>query len=216
MQLPHVPRFVGIVDIGILTVIAVFVILPPRVQYTTQVIKHGDPLQSADKAEAEQFSLALAEARTIARPGDGQAVDDLTHKLDDAQQKDWAIDFSVLASERAKNSPTRWRALWAASTAFVDHLDVVPGLDYANRALAACEASLEVTPGACPPADQLRMRLYQQNLEAGVKSGIDPRQDRRGFMKAGEKALLQIHLERRDKDNGSGAVGSGAGSATAP
>jgi hypothetical protein len=46
-----------------------------------------------------------------------------------------------------------------------------------------------------------------------VKSGIDPRQDRRGFMKAGEKALLQIHLEQRDKDD----TGKGsAGSATAP
>jgi hypothetical protein len=209
----QLPRFIGIVDLGILTVIAVFAILPPRGQFTSPVVR-GDAKQSAEKAEAEQFALALAEARTIARPGDGQAVDDLTHKLDDAQQKDWAIDFSVLASERAKNSPTRWRALWAASTAFVDHLDVIPGLDYANRALDACELSLETSPGACPPADQLRMRLYQQNLEAGVKSGIDPRQDRRGFMKAGEKALLQIHLEQRDKDtapsNGS------AGSATAP
>lgn len=199
MHLPHVPRFVGIVDIGILTVIAVFVILPPRGQYTSQVIK-GDPKQSVEKAEAEQFALALAEARTIVRPGDGQAVDDLTHKLDDAQQKDWAIDFSVLASERAKDSPTRWRALWAASTAFVDRFDVIPGLDYVNRALTACESSLEANPGACPPADQLRMKLYQENLEAGVKSGIDPRQDRRGFMKAGEKALLQIHLEQRDRD----------------
>jgi hypothetical protein len=212
----QLPRFVGLVDLGILTVIAVFVILPPRAQYTSQVIK-GDSKQSAEKADAEQFALALAEARTIARPGDGQAVDDLTHKLDDAQQKDWAIDFSVLASERAKDSPTRWRALLAASTAFVDHFDVVPGLDYANRALNACEASHDATPDACQEADELRMHLYQQNLEAGVKSGIDPRQDRRGFMKAGEKALLQIHLERRDKDNGSAAVGSGsAGSATAP
>lgn len=205
MQL-RVPRFVGIVDVGIVTVIAVFAILPPRGQYTRPVI--GDSKQPADKVEADQFALALAEARTIARPGDGQAVDDLTHKLDDAEQKDWAIDFSVLASERAKDSPTRWRALWAASTAFVDRLDVVPGLDYVNRALNSCEASPE-----CPDPDQLRMRLYQGNLEAGVKSGIDPRQDRHGFMKAGEKALLEIHLEHRDKDSSGSAS---AGSATAP
>ncbi|HEX7702558.1 MAG TPA: hypothetical protein VF403_17585, partial [Kofleriaceae bacterium] len=65
----------------------------------------------------------------------------------------------------------------------------------------------------CPDPDQLRMRLYQGNLEAGVKSGIDPRQDRHGFMKAGEKALLEIHLEHRDKDSSGSAS---AGSATAP
>ena len=205
MQL-RVSRYVGFVDLGILTVIATLAILPPRGQYVSPVVQ-GDPKQSAERAEAEQFALALAEARTIARPGDGQAVDDLTHKLDDTQQKDWAIDFAVLASDRAKDSPSRWRALIAASTAFVDRFDVVPGLDYANRAINACEVST-----ACPPEDQARMRLYQQNLEAGVKSGIDPRQDRRRFIKAGEKGVLEIHLEHRDKDTPSGS----AGSATAP
>lgn len=201
----QLPRFVGLVDLGILTVIGVFAILPPRAQYTSAVMK-GD-----DKA---QFALALAEARTIARPGDGAAVDELTHKLDDAQQKDWAIDFAVLASDHAKDSPTRWRALLAASTAFVDRFDVVPGLDYANRALNACEAIRGTNTAACPSPDQIRMQLYQANLKAGVASNIDPRKDRLGFMKAGERGLLQIHLDTRDKERGSAAPsGSGGGSA---
>lgn len=208
----QLPRFVGLVDLGVLTVIAVFVVLPPRAQYTSPVVK-GD-----------EWKLALAEAQTMAKPGDGAAVDDLTHVLDDAQQKDWAIDFSVLASERAKDSPTRWRALLAASTAFVDRFDVVPGLDYANRALNACAAARDRDPSACPNPDQVRMELYQANLAAGVKSGFDPRTQRAKFMKAGESALLQIHLDPRELERGSGAppagVGAGsagsAGSATAP
>lgn len=203
----QLPRFVGLVDLGVLTVIAVFAILPPRAQYTSPVVK-GD-----------EWKLALAEARTLAKPGDGAAVDELTHELDDAQQKDWAIDFAVLASDRAKDSPTRWRALLAASTAFVDRFDVVPGLDYANRALNACSAARDREPGACPNPDQVRMELYQANLAAGVKSGFNPRTDRLKFMKAGESALLQIHLDPRDKERGSGggagSAGS-AGSATAP
>ncbi|MEO8554957.1 MAG: hypothetical protein ABI678_33490, partial [Kofleriaceae bacterium] len=192
-----------------LTVIGVFAILPPRAQYTSSVMK-GD--------ERAQFALALAEARTIARPGDGQAVDELTHKLDDAQQKDWAIDFAVLASDRAKSSPTRWKALLAASTAYVDRFDVEPGLDFANRALTACEAIRATDPAICPSPDQIRMQLYQANLKAGVASHIDPRKDRLGFMKAGERGLLQIHLDTRDKERGSAApTGSGSqGSATAP
>jgi hypothetical protein len=207
----QLPRFVGLVDLGVLTVVVVNLVLPPRAQYTRPVVK-GD-----------EWRLALAEARTIAKPGDGAAVDELTHELDDAQQKDWAIDFSVLASERAKDSPTRWRALLAASTAFVDRFDVVPGLDYANRALNACSAVRDRDPDACPNPDQVRMELYQANLAAGVKSGYNPRTDRLKFMKAGESALLQIHLDPRDLErdrtppagSGTGSAGS-AGSATAP
>ncbi|MEO6775938.1 MAG: hypothetical protein ABI467_23455, partial [Kofleriaceae bacterium] len=109
--------------------------------------------------------------------------------------------------------------LVAASTAYVDRFDMVPGLDYANRALNACTAAKDRAPGACPSPDQVRMELYQANLAASVKSGYNPRTERLKFMKAGESALLQIHLDPRDTERGSGA-GSGsagsAGSATAP
>jgi hypothetical protein len=193
----QLPRFVGLVDLGIATVIAVLVLLPAREMYGSAVIKGDD---------ATQFGVALAEARTIARPGDGQAVEDYTRKLDEANQKDWAIDAAVLASSRAKDSPTRWRALLAASTAFVDRLDVVPGLDYANRAVNACESARaqgDVGVTACPSWEQIRMGLYQQSLDAGVRSGIDPRRDPAGFRKASQTPLLQIHLDHRDGERGS-------------
>jgi hypothetical protein len=62
------------------------------------------------------------------------------------------------------------------------------------------------------------MKLYQQHLDAGVKSGIDPHHDPRGFRKAGEAALRQIHLGGRDIERGSGSAGSGSpeGSAATP
>ena len=208
----QLPRFVGLVDLGIATVILVLVVLPAREMYASPVIK-GEA--------ADQFALALAEARTIARPGDGQAVEDFTRKLDEAGQKDWAIDSAVASSDHAKDSPTRWRALLAASTAFVDRLDVIPGLDFANRALNACEAARDKGDAtACPSWEEVRMRLYQQSLDAGVKSGIDPRRDPRGFRKAGESGVLQIHLTTHDKERpstvGSGSAGSDSGSAHAP
>ena len=191
----QLPRFVGLVDLGIATVIAVLVVLPAREMYGSPVIKGDD---------ATQFGVALAEARTIARPGDGQAVEDFTRRLDEANQKDWAIDAAVSASDRAKQSPTRWRALLAASTAFVDRLDVLPGLDYANRAVNACEsARANGDVAACPTHEQVRMSLYQQSLDAGVHSGIDPRKDPAGFRKASQMPLLQIHLDRHDGDRGS-------------
>src|SRR5258706_9961762 len=166
------PRFVGLVDLGIATVVAVAIFLPAREMYASHAIK-GDEL-----------AVALAEARTLARPDDGLAVEDLARKLGEAGMKDWAIETAKRDADRAKGSPTRWRALMAASVAFVDELDVANGLDYANMALSVCHDSAE----SCPSWEEVRMSLYQQHLDAGVKSGIDPHHDPIGFRKAGEKA----------------------------
>ena len=201
----QLPRFVGLVDLGVATIVLVTIVLPAREMYASAAYRGSD---------ADRFALALAEARTIAHPEDGNTVDDLSRRLGVAGFKDWAIETGVRGSEHAKQSPTRWRALLATSVAYVDRLDVVPGLDYANRALSACEDHQT----ACPTWDQIRMKLYQQHLDAGVKSGIDPRKDPKGFRKAGESALRSIWIggERRGSasqapsgsgtDNGSGTT----------
>src|SRR5690242_13809638 len=160
-------RYVGLVDLGVATIVAVAIFLPPREMYASAAIKGDD---------SQQFAVALAEARTIAKPGDGQAVEDFARKLGESGMKDWAIEIAQHASEHAKDSPTRWRALLATSVGYVDELDVVPALDYANRALAACESAREKGDAlACPSPDEVRMQLYQQHLDAGVKSGFDPK-----------------------------------------
>jgi hypothetical protein len=176
------PRF-SLVDFAVLAVVAVAIFLPAREMYAQHAVK-GD-----------EFGVALAEARVMASPGDGNAIEDFTRKLGEAGLKDWAVETAVRMSERAKDSPTRWRALIAASVAFVEKLDVVPALDYANRALAACEATREKgDAAACPSWEEIRMRLYQQHLDAGVTSGIDPRVDPKGFRAAGEAALRHIRI----------------------
>jgi hypothetical protein len=101
----NVPR-PGLVDLGILTVVAVALFLPAREMYAEPAIAGDD---------AKQFALAHAEARTIARPDDGLAVEDFGRRLGESNMKDWAIEATVRASEHAKGSPTRWRALLAAS-----------------------------------------------------------------------------------------------------
>ena len=202
------PRFVGMVDLGVATVVAVMIFLPAREMYASSVVKGDD---------AKQFQIALAEARTMANPGDGIAVEELGRGLSNAAQKDWAIETTVHASDRAKDSPTRWRALMAASVAYIDRLDAVPALDYANRALTACHATQDAgNAAACPSWEEIRMTLYQKHLDAGVKSGIDPHVNPNGFRKAGEAALLQIHLGTgHDKERGSAATPAPAGSGAA-
>jgi hypothetical protein len=60
------------------------------------------------------------------------------------------------------------------------------------------------------------MRLYQQHLDAGVKSGIDPRRDPKGFRAAGEAGLRSIRLNSNESESSSVPSGSGTGSAPAP
>jgi hypothetical protein len=196
-------RFLGPIDFGIISVLVVFVVLPPRRQYAAAVVK-------------DDFKIALAEARTLQDPNNGEAIDALTHALDEDGQKDWAIDFSVGASERMKTSPTRWRALIAASTALVDRFDVKPGLDYANRAISACDSARATDPASCSDPEKIRLQLYQQSLEAGVKSGADPRLEHKKFLAAEEGAVLTIHLDRHDADRGSGAAPDGSGTPPSP
>jgi hypothetical protein len=175
------PRYVGLIDLGVAAVVLVTVVLPPREMYASAAQKGSD---------ADRFAVALAEARTMAHPDDGATVDDLSRRLGLANFKDWAVEVGLRGSERAKQSPTRWRALLSTSVAYVDRLDVVPGLDYANRALGECESHQQT----CPSWEQIRMKLYQQHLDAGVKSGIDPRHDPKGFRRAGEAALRSIRI----------------------
>ena len=181
-------RFVGFIDIGVASVLLVAIALPPREMYATAAQKG---------TEAEQFGLALAEAHTMAHPDDGAATDELSRRLGVAGFKDWALESALRGSERAKQSPSRWRALMAASVAFGDRNDAVPALDYANRALSACDDQ----PAACPAYEQVRMKQYQQQLDAGVAAGIDPRlgpEAVRAFRRAGESGLRQIHLGGHD------------------
>ncbi len=205
------PRLFNLVDVGVITVLAVAILLPSREMYAGNAIKGDEP---------KQFAIALAEARTMARPGDGLAAEELTKHLGEAGLKDWAVEASVKASERAKDSPTRWRALIAASVAYIEKLEVVLALDYANRALAACEVAREKgDAGACPTWEEIRMRLYQQHLDAGVKSKIDPRIDPAGFRRAGESALRHIYIgtpHDRAVGSGSAAAGSAVPTPNAP
>src|SRR5262249_39541170 len=123
-------RSVGLVDLGVATIVVLSLVLPAREMYASSA-------QKAD--EAEQFALAQAEARMLARPDDGAAVDDVSRRLGMASFKDWAIEVAVRGAERAKQAPTRWRALLAASDAFLDRArtcarcwgaDLAAALDY--------------------------------------------------------------------------------------
>ena len=172
-------RVPSIVDVAVVVVVLVALILPPRKVSAVPVTRVDDDARRA---------LAFAEARVQADPGNGQAVYDLVRQLGEAKQADWAVQAAGEALARAPASPTRWRALLALSMAHIDRYEAKPALEYASLALAACEA----TAATCPSWEQLHVELHQRYLAAGVKSGIDPRKDPRGFVAAGERELRQV------------------------
>src|SRR5258708_28481671 len=177
----RLPRFLGLLDLAVIVFVAIVLLLPGR---------ERSAVPGPDDPEL-RYALALAEARVDAHPTDGAAVEDLGRLLAQASFKDWAIDATVHAAKTAPDSPTKWRALLAASVAYVDRVDATQALDYAHKALEACDRSGE----ACPSWERLRLDIYRGYLDRGVSSGIDPHRDPIGFKRAAEGGIHQIRVK---------------------
>ena len=176
----QIHRLLSLTDLVVLVVVGVVLFLPPREVIATPAVK-----MDADT----RLALAFAEARARAHPDDGKAVADVARRLGEVGAYDWAVQAAVVGADHAQKSPTRWRALLAGSIAHADRLEVKEALELANNTLGECE---EVGEVACPSYEEVRVEIYQRHLDAGVKSGIDPKKDPRGFREKGEAALRQV------------------------
>jgi hypothetical protein len=174
-------RYVGFIDLGILAVVLVMIVLPPREMYAAAAQKGS---------EQDRFTLALAEARTVVDPKDTVAVSDYTRRLATVGFRDWAVEQTERTQVQTRNLKTHWRTLLATSVAYIDRFDVKTAVDYANRAVAFCDDVAK----ECPGWDVTRMKMYRAYLESAAKSGINPWRDPIGFQKAGEKGLLNARL----------------------
>jgi hypothetical protein len=133
-------------------------------------------------------TVGEAQAEVAHDPKSGAAVAKLADLLVRARQTDWAIRTAAAAS--TIDSPDRWRVLVAASAAHVDRLEIRQGLEWAEKALAACEA-----PGAdCADFERARLALYERALRAAFDSHIDPKRNAKGFIDAVDRAAPLIRL----------------------
>src|SRR4051794_15264696 len=101
-------RLFGLVDLGVTAVVAVAIFLPAR------------DMQAQPAIKADESAPALPEAPTQAHPGDAVAIEEFTRRLGDAGMKDWAAESAVRMADNPKDSPSRWRALIAASVAYIE------------------------------------------------------------------------------------------------
>jgi hypothetical protein len=161
---------VGILDLCATIVVLAVIVLPER-SVTVGHAYEPDP----ERVRA----IALEQARLAMDPANDEAADRLAELLTEVGQTDWAVQ---VASSAAKSSErVSWRALLAVSIAHAERIEVVEAHRFAMLALDACLAS---GPEQCPADERERLSLYFSQLDAGVKSGINPRIDPAGYHRA--------------------------------
>lgn len=173
---------VGILDIVAAGALTVAVVLPSP----------SRPIKPAYVREVADLSPAIAEAQAeVAHdPRSGAAVARFADLLVRARQTDWAVRLASAAS--TMESPDRWRALVAASAAHVDRYEIREGLEWAQKAIAACEA-----PGSdCADYERAHLGLYERALRAAFDSRIDPKRNPKGFSDAVQRAAPLIRMGR--------------------
>jgi hypothetical protein len=176
---------VGLFDVGAAVLVLIVLIMPGRDLHVASGYKY------VPAAEVPEFTaeVAQAQAEQLARPSDGAAAEKLAMLLGarPVNQHDQAIRLAGAAAGRA-TPESRWRPLLAVSSTHADRIEIAEALEWAKRALAACN---EAAAG-CPDHEQVRLELYTQQLEAGMQAiarGADPRAEPERF----RREMSKIH-----------------------
>ena len=174
---------VGVLDVAAAAIVIIVIVLPPR----TPKVTAADP----ELREATVQAIGEHQARLMIDGGDGAAAEDLAELLSQAGYSDWALRVAGEAS-RNTDAPLLWRSLRAVSAAHADRIEIDKALAWGRQALGACRAST----AACPAHEEVRLALYVEQLEAGVRSGIDPQVDPQAFRDAiGRAGIRRIWLK---------------------
>lgn len=175
----------GLVDICAAGVVLVAIFLPERGATVTSAY----PRQVEELPE-RRARVAALQGQVAAHPEDGEAVEELSRALLDLGQHDLALRVAGAAAEVP--SPERWRALLALSSVHAERIEIEEAHEHAVAALEACRAD-----GAdCPEHLEVRLRLYAEELDAGVAAiaaGADPRLDPDGF----RREMARVHPTAR-------------------
>ena len=173
----------GILDVTAAVVFLVALALPAPARPVKPL--YGRELAGMD------VRLAGAQAELARSPGDAAAAARLADLLVEAHQTDWALRVAAEEVDGAgARSPERWRAAVAASAAHTERREIGPALEWANRALAACEE-----PGAdCKDYERARLETYTAALQSVHDSGVDARKNGRGVHDAVERAVPLIRI----------------------
>jgi MoxR-like ATPase len=176
---------VGVFDVGAAVLVFIVLAMPARELH----IGTGYRYVEASELPALLSDVARAQADLERGPSDGAAAERLAQILASrpVDQHDQALR---LAGEVARQAtPTRWRALLALSSAHADRIEIAEAHRFAVQATEACVAA---PSAACPEHEKVRLRLYEEELAAGLQAiarGIDPRVEPERF----RREMGEIH-----------------------
>lgn len=173
---------VGLLDIGAAGVVLVAILLPAPTK----------PIHPIYEGSAAAFGpeIAVAQADVARKPGDRQALKRLVDLLVLSGQSDWALRVAGDAAVRAETCE-KWWPTFLVSVAHADRLEVKPAWEWAEKALAACEAQ---GCTSCGVDWRVRLQVFADKLKAGVESGIDPRENPDAFKQAVDRAVPMIRV----------------------
>lgn len=174
----------GILDLIAAALVAVVLLMPGR-DFLVDPVEAGDP----ETAEGQRRSAALREiargqAILAEHPGDGAAAESVADALRRIDMHQAALRVAGDAYVRGRS----WRAALAVSSIHADRVEVEPAFAYASKALEACDARR----AECPGHDRVRMEVYHSGLQAGLKSGVDPRRNPQDFRREVMKAFPRV------------------------
>lgn len=174
---------VGILDVTAALIVLVVMLLPARsVKVRSAYADEGGELVR---------EIALAQARLATDPQDGEAAYAMVKHLLRAGQTDWALRVAGNAAQLEGRGS--WRALLAISATHAQRIEIEDAARFAERALEACQAGPD-----CPPYEEVRLQLYNQQLAAGVRAieqGLDPRSQPAEFYEALQVGLRAVRIE---------------------
>jgi hypothetical protein len=183
---PQATYTVGVLRIGIFDLIAVVLVaiavLMPAPGF---IVEDG----YAEARPSDLRIVAQAQARLAESPADGAEVGRLADTLVRLNQHQDALRQAGESFEAGGG----WRAAIAVSVVHADRVEVGPALDWANKALAACDGDRSM----CPEHDRVRISLYQSGMQAGLESGVDPRLQPEAFRKEVRKSLQPVRIRTR-------------------
>ena len=177
---------VGMFDVCAAVLVVIVLVMPDRELHIASGFRYVAP----DALPAVLSDIAQAQADLQLHPTDGGAAERLAQILASrpVNQHDQALRLAGQAASRT-DSPTRWRALPALSSAHADRIDIAEAHRFATQALDACTAAPDA---ACPAHEKVRLRVYSEELAAGLQAiarGIDPRLEPERF----RREMGEIH-----------------------
>jgi hypothetical protein len=158
----------GPIDVAAAVVVLFAVFFPAQgMSVESAYVRYTEPDEVPDRLA----EIARAQAELAARPS-GVAADELSRILEQLGQHDMALRVAGEAVSRGGSDV--WRAHLAISSAHAERIEIEPAHEHGARALEACRRD----GAGCPPHDEVRLRLYVEQLHAGLQAlqaGIDPR-----------------------------------------